>query len=562
MKNTLSLVRGFRNWLRVMQRILLFVLIGLLPLNAAADGKVFSRQAVIAHPTIPDQRALIYWSNGMERLVIETRFSGEGTNFAWVVPLPSQPVVEAASAGVLNTIAYQLRPRLIHKPTPWCSLFGVLLALGWMAISAYHQRRFGCQTFFACSLAGISLLPVSLFGAVLAWLFMLWAAERVSKGRQSVLEVFVIFALLFVLSSMLLPTLGTAGSKGSAASDVTVLTSARVGAFETTTISAKTAEGLLDWLRENEFALSTNAQPVIADYVKRGWVFVASKIAREQSGLATNAIHPLSFTFPAAQPIYPMRLTGVDAAPLQVELYVFGPQQAQADGFKAETCVATSFPETAPWQLSPGEPIPIMHPTLRTWTAGFPVVTKLSARLQPSQMQEDVVLRWTDFVSHRHAVYSWEAAMTVAGNWVTGLMLGCFVLYFAGMIYFQKWRRQLSRVSIGITLLAGAVFGLMFTVFPKVEVQAGRFHKMTAQNDLKLLAYVTQSEWTDTAPQTLLDARRAVTFENGMRTNNILLGGLIREEDSPGNYVIRQSTNGFEFLWFDGNGAEQTIAPR
>jgi len=543
----------------MMQRILLFVLLGLLPLNAVADGKVFSRQAILSHPTIPDQRALICWSNGVERLVIETRFVGEGTNFAWVVPLPSQPVIEAASAGVLNTIAYQLRPRLIYEPTPWGSLFGVCLALGWLTIAASHKRSFGWQAFCACLLAGLSLFPVSPFGGFCLWLFLLWAAARVLKGRQTVLEVLVIFALLLILSTMFLPALGPAGVKGGPASDVTVMASARVGVFDISTISAKTAAGLLDWLRENEFAISTNAQPVIADYVKRGWVFVASKIAREQSATATNAIHPLSFTFPVAQPVYPMRLTGVDAVPLQVELYVFGPQQAQAEGFKAETCVATSFPEGAPWQLAPSEPIPIMHPTLRAWTAGYPVVTKLSARLTPAQMQEDVVVRWTDFVSHRHAVYSWEAALTVAGSRATGLMLGSFILFLVGTIFCRQWWQQLSRVAIGITAVAGLVFGVTLAILPKVEVQTGRFHRLSAQNDLKLLAVITQSEWADAAPQTLLEARRAVVVENITRTNNLLVGGVIREEDSPGNYIIRPTTNGFEFVWFDGNGAEQTV---
>lgn len=543
----------------MMRRIPLLVLIGLLPLNAAADGKVFPRQAVVAHPTIPGQRALICWSNGVERLVIETSFTGEGTNFAWVVPLPSQPVVEEASAGVLNTIAYQLRPRLIYQPAPWCSLFGVCLALGWIVIAAHHTRKFSWQTFFAGSLAGISLFPISLLGGCCLWLFLLWAAERVFKERQTVLEVLVVFALLLLLSSMLLPSLGTAGSKGSAASDVTVMASARLGAFDTTTVSAKTAVGLLDWLRKNEFAVSTNAQPVIADYVKRGWVFVASKIAREQSGVTTNAIHPLSFTFPVTQPVYPMRLTGVDATPLLVELYVFGPQQAQADGFKSETCVATSFPGSASWQLATQEPIPIMHPTLRAWTAGFPVVTKLTSRLQPAQMQEDVVVRWVRFTSHRHEVYSWKAAWTVAGSWATGLMLGSFVLFFTGAILLRDWRPRVSRVAIGVTGFGGVVFGVMMVVLPKVEVQTGRFHRAIMQNDLKQLAVSTQGEWADAAPQTLADARRAVVFEEGLRTNNMLLGGMIREEDSPGNYIIRPTKDGFEFVWFDGNGAEQSV---
>src|SRR5215472_6751106 len=76
----------------------------LLCLTAFADGKVFTT-AVAAPVTTPDQRAMLQFSNGVERLVIETSFVGQGTNFAWVVPLPSVPKIEAVSTnffGYLN----------------------------------------------------------------------------------------------------------------------------------------------------------------------------------------------------------------------------------------------------------------------------------------------------------------------------------------------------------------------------------------------------------------------------------------------------------------------------
>jgi hypothetical protein len=97
---------------------LLIVLLGLLPSRAVADGKVLSHQPAMAEATIPDQRALICWSNGVERLVIETRFAGDGTNFAWIVPLPSQPEIEAATPGVFATLAFQLRPPVVHDRFP------------------------------------------------------------------------------------------------------------------------------------------------------------------------------------------------------------------------------------------------------------------------------------------------------------------------------------------------------------------------------------------------------------------------------------------------------------
>ena len=72
-----------------------------------------------------------------------------------------------------------------------------------------------------------------------------------------------------------------------------------------------------------DIAVPTNAEPVIASYVKDGWVFVATKVRRDKPDNETSTPHPLSFTFKTDKPIYPMRLTGVDNGPLSVDLYVF-----------------------------------------------------------------------------------------------------------------------------------------------------------------------------------------------------------------------------------------------
>ena len=40
---------------------------------------------------------------------------------------------------------------------------------------------------------------------------------------------------------------------------------------------------------------------------------------------------------------------------------------------------------------------------------------------------------------------------------------------------------------------------------------------------------------------------------------NPLLGGMIREEDSPGNYTLRETTNGIEFLGYDAVGGEHVL---
>ena len=98
-----------------MRRIISVFLISLLPLAAWADGIVLPTFAYPAQVTIPDQQAALSFSNGVERLVIETRFTGAGTNFAWVVPFPNQPFIEEATAGFFPTVRFLCGPKIIHE---------------------------------------------------------------------------------------------------------------------------------------------------------------------------------------------------------------------------------------------------------------------------------------------------------------------------------------------------------------------------------------------------------------------------------------------------------------
>src|SRR5215472_3709180 len=128
-----------RRSLRRLAAAAVLVWLGLLvlPGRAYSDGKIIPETALPAHIVIPDQQALIHFANGVEWLVIETRFTGDGTNFAWVVPLPSQPVIEEASAGLFPTLQYTLQPHIQHDVTPyylWAvgfATFGLVFIWAW-----------------------------------------------------------------------------------------------------------------------------------------------------------------------------------------------------------------------------------------------------------------------------------------------------------------------------------------------------------------------------------------------------------------------------------------------
>ena len=507
-----------------MQRIFFMVLLGLLPLSVVADGKVFPPVAFPAGVRIPDQRALIHFTNGVERLVIETRFTGAGTNFAWVVPLPSQPVVEAASTGLFPTLQYLFRPTVTHN----------------------------VPKYYVLILAAIAI------GLLLRWIVHLGV---------SLLSVLMVVLLLFLLAALLLPALGPAASKSAGMSGATdpslsILDRQLVGVFETTTIASREPEALQSWLRANGFTVTTNSDPVIADYVKDGWVFVAAKIRRDLATEQTSTPHPLSFTFKTERPVYPMRLTGVDSGPLQVELYVFGEQRAHARHFNVERCTKPTY-QDAPggyWYKSPETPN-ISHPLLRKWVDGSGVATKLTATLSPNQMRRDVWLDWRGFWETKHHKFSHAGAATFALNWAAGILVLGLVVAYAVAVSARPAKPRLSKPLLLAVAVSLAIGGLIYFMLPKIAVRLEKRPWAATHNAQYYPLFVVEGESLEAARRILTDPVKAVGGEKTWEriSKNGYLGGNIHEEDSPGNFILREKDGYIEYVIFDAQGAESVV---
>jgi hypothetical protein len=519
------------------QRILSFLLLWFLPVAALADGMVVPTIAYPAKITIPDQRALICFTNGTERLVIETRFTGAGTNFAWVVPLPSQPVIEEATTGLFPTLQYLFRPQIIHD---------VPRHYVWI---------------------------LSVFGLVFLIRFLL---KHASVGFAIAL-----FLLLFLVAALLLPATSTAGMKGMKAissEQVSILDRKLVGVFETTTIASHDAKALQTWLTENGYSVPTNSEPVIAGYVEDGWVFAAIKVRRDTAAADTSTPNPLSFIFKTDKPVYPMRLTGLNGQPLSVELYVFGPARAEAAHFAVERCTRPNYPQTPPadflsWNWSRMSPeIPnIVHPLLRKWANGLPVATKLTATLVPAEMRQDVWFEWTPFWEKKNHLFSQQGALTTALNWGTELF---GVGFFAACLFAIV--RQVPKTKLppftGIMALAGISLAcLVYLALPKIEVRTAKISFGVEHTSLFLLGEclsdpnpITHTEISAEARHLLDNPTNDVEWskfagEHVKNMDNYLLGGRIHEEDSPGNFTFRENSDRIEIITYDAQGAEHIL---
>jgi hypothetical protein len=366
---------------------------------ALADGKVFSSGMV--NTRIPDQSALIVFNGHTERLVIETTFVGEGKDFAWVVPLPAMPKVEAATTGLFPTLRMITRPRVIDYEPEWF----ILPAIG-------------------------------LFAGILIWIGII---------TRNWIGVALIFLLTLCLASwplMLGFGLGEEGAaKGPPPGGVQVRERAVVGAYETATISGVEGAGILDWLNGNGYVVPASTRPVLDQYAREKWYFVAARLRRESAESAPAAPHPLSFTFATDRAVYPLRLTGIENGPLDVELFVAGGKEAAAGSFARQRAARLLLLRPSPYRdYWPGryaslpefdDIVPVAHDALRAYLDGQSALTVLSARLAPDQMKQDAYFDWQPLQPYRRILHTHGYAVANAGTWaVDGFLAGTLVCAF------------------------------------------------------------------------------------------------------------------------------------
>lgn len=542
-----------------MRRVLVSLFLVILPFSAPADGVVIPPTALPDPVNIPDQRALISFSNGVERLVIETRFTGMGTNFAWVVPLPSRPVIEAATPGLFPTVAFQLRPEVYDGSPAVFPLYATLFSLIYLLLFIRKGRPWllAYLAMMVMLIVCVSLLSLPT-GIILACLLP-WTVFRVSNGREPRSSLVASVLIAFVLGSMLLSA-GSAGRTAGLPEGVTEVEHERVGTFDVSVITSKNPAAMVEWLRTNQFAVTPNIQRAISDYVRDGWVFAVSKLHRENTAGA-GAIHPLSFTFQSATPTYPMRLTAEGSKRLRVELYVFGPGRATAKDFNVERCAAVSFPPKKRYHSTLSE-IMIVHPTLADWVQGSSTVTKLTASLTPRQMGQDVCIRWEQAEAYQRLVFSRKGVLVSGVNWASAAIL---ILFLAGafpLAFKPAYQERIGTLFIILGVIGAAVFVVRAATLPTIPVHVSRRPEAHAQNRLWELGSKVSEQWKRTPPRSLEEAESQAAvcvqqLQSGVE--NLLLGGSIERQDSPGNYLVSQTINGFQFIWFNAEGGSNAF---
>ncbi len=478
---------------------------------------------------------MLHFSNGVERLVIETSFVGQGTNFAWVVPLPSVPKIEAVSTNFFRNLNTTFQPKLIFKASAAWVLYLFLGSLVTATIWAFRKR-----------------------------------------GAERLKSVVVCLILLVLTGLLVLPNFvqsrGTS-SVSQALDSVNVLNQQRVGIYDTATVSGRDGRALLDWLNTHGFHTPASALPVISNYVRQGWVFAVANVHRASSSQLRSDLHPLAFTFHTEKPVYPLSLTGVENDHCQIELFVFGSGRAKAVGFKVEYCgqpfevrqiQASGYDlakEIAHFQLpAPGEHR-LSDPEVRAFAMPATVTTKLIGNLTASDMRSDAWIRWVPFQPEVPVLYGQAAAITAFLDCTVGIsVIGLLTLH---ILTPRLSRRACERGLMAVLLLA-ATYGLIRLGTAKVtevRITRGGWRAVIAnfqQLDGVIEQHLLERKTTEPLTFESLFAATKDYFRDGAK--NPFTGEPIKNEASPGNLTLRNCTNGVEVIWYDISGGAQPLA--
>lgn len=131
-----------------------------------------------------------------------------------------------------------------------------------------------------------------------------------------------------------------AGTEGIEA--VKVLDRKKIGPYDVASVQASDAVALEHWLKANGFTLSVGAKDVIADYVRRNWVFNAIRIdTKTKELLMTQEVNkgtlvPLLFTFKSVDIIYPLKISSLNNGQTDVLLYVLAKDAVVHPDFTAQ----------------------------------------------------------------------------------------------------------------------------------------------------------------------------------------------------------------------------------
>ena len=213
---------------------------------------------------------------------------------------------------------------------------------------------------------------------------------------------------------------------------VEVFSSGEVGPYGFDVVGSEDPDALVNWLRDNNYQVTPDMEPLIDLYVKEQFVFLAMRLLPDSDA---QEVQPIKLTYPSERPMIPLRLTAVAAnQDMAVMVWIYADQQARPVnyaelaipyqdltffGFGGSSNYRTLMGERADEYggqafvteyAAPTRELAVSHPLLQELSANYPYVTRLNTVISPEEMTVDPIFDYDPQrkdVSNIHDLSGW-----------------------------------------------------------------------------------------------------------------------------------------------------------
>jgi len=217
--------------------------------------------------------------------------------------------------------------------------------------------------------------------------------------------------------------------------EVTVFASGEVGPYGFDVVGSEDPLAMITWLREHQYQVTPEMEPLIDVYVQEKFVFLAMRLLPESEA---SDVQPVKITYPSATPMIPLRLTAVAANPdMRVLAWIFSDRQAVPKNYAHmeipdEDITFFTFGGNNYRQLisdrsneyggqafiteyaAPTLELSVVHPLLQQLRQNYAYMTRLSTVISPEEMTVDPVF---DYDPQRKDVSNVHDLSSLRGVW-------------------------------------------------------------------------------------------------------------------------------------------------
>jgi hypothetical protein len=217
--------------------------------------------------------------------------------------------------------------------------------------------------------------------------------------------------------------------------EVTVFASGEVGPYGFDVVGSDDPLAMVTWLREHQYQVTPDMEPLIDVYVREKFVFLAMRLLPESDAAD---VQPVKITYPSSTPMIPLRLTAVAANPdMRVLTWIFSDRQAVPKNYAHmeiadEEITFFTFGGNNYRQLisdrsneyggqafiteyaAPTGELSVVHPLLQQLRGSYAYMTRLSTVISPEEMTVDPVF---DYDPQRKDVSNVHDLSGLRGVW-------------------------------------------------------------------------------------------------------------------------------------------------